>query len=447
MGYIVAPNCPKDGPPLKTVLPVNVFTYEILHNKHRYALTMERKDVAVQPCLIRLIKGDAVVEKPPPEDTNTMLKNVRLATDSGVVNLRIPEDEIADACEEGTEPNCLKLLERQLVPRKVRDFKLRYVSGQERAIKVVAMATDESVFISGGSVGMISQSVVDVIDTRTLKKVGALPVHCYPITSAEFSTSSQLLMTCDNTDTVTMWDMNTFHVKKTIELPESDDLKEYRLACVKLTPDNTTIMAAGEEIHSTQTTGVVLGWSMSSHETPLFTFTEHPERIQGMAVRSCGKLIVSSDKGGTVLVWKWEDMTVVHTWKMPGSTPFVNFTPDGKSVIAVCERVLAVWDVETGKPLVSRHLESDPIFEDPMTLSCKDTPGSLIAVRYLVMSWVPGNFIICSTSQNFIILYDVETLEEVSRFVVRNKVICVACSRNRITFGDLWGNVGVIDIL
>eukprot|EP01059_Diplonema_ambulator_P003260 TRINITY_DN12942_c0_g1_i1.p1 TRINITY_DN12942_c0_g1~~TRINITY_DN12942_c0_g1_i1.p1 ORF type:complete len:391 (+),score=122.48 TRINITY_DN12942_c0_g1_i1:1445-2617(+) len=380
------------------------------------------------------------------QESNVVMCNVKLTLDSGIVELRVPEQDVIDAeaisSDEGG--GCIKLLEPRLAPRRIRDFKIQYVSGVSRAVKVVAMNAEESVFVAGGSVGMITQNNMDVVDARTLRKIATLPVHCYPVTCAEFSTSCQTLLTCDNTNSINIWDMNTFHVKRTIEAPEADGLKEYRFLTLKVSPNNTMLLAAGEEINAAHSTGVVMGWSMTAVDTPMLTFHEHSDRVYGLAIRWCGQMVASSDKGGTVHVWRAPDTEVLQTLKMPGSAQIVRFSQDGGRVIAISERVVGVWDTATWQLVMSRHLEDGPRLICPTEF--EEQPGAFIAHRYLVMTCVPGDYIFCSTSQNLVLIYEQETLEEVARYSMKTKVISVTSTFNKVTFGDLWGNVAFLEV-
>lgn len=78
-------------------------------------------------------------------------------------------------------------------------------------------------------------------------------------------------------------------------------------------------------------------------QPPSQTWTNHREWISGMSLSKDGKLLLSGDDGGAILVWDREAAKELRRWTVKGWAYAVALSPDGKQAV-VSERLPLVFD-------------------------------------------------------------------------------------------------------
>ncbi len=82
------------------------------------------------------------------------------------------------------------------------------------------------------------------------------------------------------------------------------------------------------------------------------------DRISNVRVSPCRRFIVSATwKGNGIKVWNAASGDLIKDLAPEWRTTNIEFSPDGKTLAAVCETKRGTWDVETWEPIVQRDLD------------------------------------------------------------------------------------------
>ncbi len=117
------------------------------------------------------------------------------------------------------------------------------------------------------------------------------------------------------------------------------------------------------------------------------TLDGHKEWVNGMALGRNGKLLVSGDDAGDVIVWDREAGKELRRWKVKGWTYAVALSPDDKQV-AVTERLplvfdsgrhagVKLWDAATGQ---MQHDLSAAFKGEHLSAAAYSLDGKILAV-------------------------------------------------------------------
>jgi len=378
------------------------------------------------------------------------------------VRVKMSEDEAATVAERpAPEPGVVyepldlsalrpaQMLKDRSRRARVAGVKLRHVTGHCRAVKAVGLSGDGRLLVSGD--GIDARQALRCVDTRTSRHVGTL--NGYRGGSGEapcdlsFSTNGQQLATCDQSDILLLWDMTTFRCKKTLQF-EGEEGNELFLIGVRMAPDSRTVAAAAEQSDEEGVSrGRVVLWDLEQ-KTQKLMFSEHTASVLCLSFSPDSKLIASGSRDGQLFVWHVEDGSVKH--KLGGHASGVRscaFNHDGNVLLTNDARVLCLWDVDTGQPRLTRHIDGTPRSRTMPDQAKPDNDVTLSKTRFMVSLFAPGGLVMVAASDKQVRLFDGVNCEQVYQFATRAPVTCASSANSAVALGDVYGNVYVAELL
>lgn len=419
--------------------------------------------------LWELMKGQVVLAHPPPPSAAQLLEPhchfgtpVTIGCDFGSVTIRLTNEEaeevperakpasfdVAEALDLSALPPT-KLLRSRARRARVCGVDVRHVTGHGRAVKTVGLSGDGRLLVSGDGIDV--RQALRCIDPKTGRHVGTL--NGYRGSSGEapcdlcFSTNGQQLATCDQSDTLLLWDMTTFRCKKTLQF-EGEDGSELFLVGVRLSPDMKLVAAAAEQSDEEGVSrGRVVLWDLDAKKQRLM-FNEHQASVLCLSFAPCSTLVSSGGRDGQLFVWRSSDGSIVH--KLSGHTSGVRscqFSYDGSLLLTNDARVLCLWDVQNGQARSSRHIDGETQHATLPEAAQPAEGAQASKTRFMVSIFVAGGWILAAASDKQVRLLDATSGEEVYRFATKAPVTCVSAARHSVALGDVWGNVYLADLL
>src|SRR5262249_27704047 len=164
--------------------------------------------------------------------------------------------------------------------------------------------------------------------------VRLLTGHAEPVLSLSFSPDGQLLASGSMDSTIILWDVASGKEMRTLTGHSQG------LAKLAFSPDGATVAAGAED-------GRVKLWDVAAGgaKEPL---RWHTGAVRAVAFSPDGRFLASGEKGGPVVLCEAATGRRLHTF--PGSAAITNlaFSPDSKTLAAVCEAPeasLRLWDL------------------------------------------------------------------------------------------------------
>jgi WD40 repeat protein len=200
-------------------------------------------------------------------------------------------------------------------------------------VALLRFSPDGKVLLTGNPKGL------RLWDVATGKAIGAeLPVPSPP-TAAHFSPDGKLLVTCA-AGKARLWDPATGRQQgDALDMPSGTTLT------ASFSPDGTTLLLADSSFTVAQV------WDVAGRRRvgPLF----HPPRpVTVRAVAPDGRSVLASAQDGTARLWDAATGTPLGAPYAAPVSPFLVFSPDGKTFLATesdNRAVLRTWDAATGR--------------------------------------------------------------------------------------------------
>eukprot|EP01062_Namystynia_karyoxenos_P069298 TRINITY_DN64814_c0_g1_i1.p1 TRINITY_DN64814_c0_g1~~TRINITY_DN64814_c0_g1_i1.p1 ORF type:complete len:624 (+),score=158.15 TRINITY_DN64814_c0_g1_i1:143-2014(+) len=441
-------------------------TMNRLYHTTRLGCPFEDGEPGDRKVLWNLLRGQTVVPStgPPPEGEQPSTPHagrvVSVACDFGNIRVRLTEDEAQlipardkDAPETIADPLDLTALQPvQILGRRCRraavcGVNVRHVTGHGRAVKTVGLSGDGRLLVSGDGIDV--RQALRCVDVRSATHVGTL--NGYRGGSGEapcdlsFSTNGQQLATCDQSDTLLLWDMTTFRCKKSLQF-EGEDGNELFLVGVRLAPDGKVVAAAAEQSDEEGVSrGRVVLWDLEAKQQRLM-FAEHTASVLCLSFSPCSTLLASGGRDGQLYIWRVEDGSVVH--KLSGHTSGIrscHFSYDGTLLLTNDAKVLCLWGVESGRPRLTRHIDGRPRRNlDPTQARAENDQSS--KTRYMVSQFIAGGLLLIAASDKQVRLLDAATGAEAYVFSTKAPVSCASSASRAVALGDVWGNVYIAEL-
>ena len=405
-------------------------------------MTIENPKGMDPTILSRIGRGVVRIKRgPAPVDDNPS-HNIKLSTDFGEVKLVVGQRELEQMGAgnnhfDAEEVNIVEVLRTRMVQFEPKSMEIDYLWGHPRSIKVLAVSWDQSYLLSGDASlgGRDEHSTLRITELQSNRVVGTVSIQFDPVTDAVFSLGGQLLITCDACDQITVWDTNTFRNKKVL-VPDGPILTEYRLSRIAISPNGKTVIAAGEQWEDASQCGVVAIGLTSSESLSSF-FTQHFERVMAVCFSPCGEMVCSGSKDGVLLIWMLASLEEVgnlqgHT----GAISFIVWSHNNK-IASIDDHVIILWDPSTGVQYTSLDLKTHAAHHN-----FKLEPQH----RFLVMHLLGSRFLFVSTTFSTMLILNLNDLSEDAFFLSKSLVVTACTGFDKLFFGDIYGNVGVLRV-
>eukprot|EP00755_Sulcionema_specki_P006743 Sspe_Gene.36275::Locus_17552_Transcript_1_1_Confidence_1.000_Length_1920::g.36275::m.36275 len=435
-----------------------------LYNTRRLVCNFEEGDDEDKKVLWKLMRGTTVLQNPPPMNEAPRNPIVSVGCDFGRVNIQLSEEEASSiaSSNNNTSENddgqidlsgldAARLLAVRSRNAHVRDFRVRTIPGHSRAVRTVGVSLDGRLLVTGD--GVDARQALRCANPRTGVQVGSLNAARSINGSGEapcdlcFSSNGQLLATCDQSDTILLWDMTTFRCKKTVQL-EGTEGSELFVVGVRLSPDGQLAAAAAEQSDDDGISrGHVVIWDLVQKRQRLI-FSQHETSVLCVGFSPDSQRVISGSRDGGLYLWSAVDGSVIHRLEgHPSGIRTCSFNDTGEYVLSTDAKVICVWNVETGVPAMSQYIDGTTMIGQMVRIQLSPQSNERVhMLRFMVAQFIPGGMLLVASSNKLVRFLDRMTGRELASFTTKAPVTCASPGTNLIAMGDVWGNVYVVDL-
>ncbi|KAJ9470883.1 putative WD repeat-containing protein [Diplonema papillatum] len=400
--------------------------------------------------------GGAASPPPQPPAAAKAGFQVIVGGDAGVYKFDLTSEErellgSAPEVEDGLDLgglNAMSLIRNRWKPTRVKNFRVRTFVGHGRTIRVIGLSPDNRMVVSGDGVEG-KQLLLRCASPSTGQYVGSLnnrsgsgDAPC----DMSFSTNGQLLATCDQSDTILLWDMTSFRCKKSIQF-ESAEGTELFVVGVRLSPDGRLVVAAAEQSSDEGVNqGRVVVWDLAQKKQKL-VFTEHAATVLCVAVSPNSEKVLSGGRDGMLFAWRIEDGAVLHRLTThPSGIRSCAFSYCGRMMLSADAKVFALWSVESGGCLFSRHIDGTVMQGVVVPTMPSPHTDRVFKLRFTTALFTPSGLVLLASSDRVVRFLYPHTREEAFSFISRAPVSCSSSGQSRVAIGDMFGNVYAVEM-
>jgi WD40 repeat protein len=220
----------------------------------------------------------------------------------------------------------------------------------------LAISPNGDILVSGNSSGSI---VVWDLDTKD--KRFSFQAHNEDIYSLAFSPDGTKLAAASGDCTISIWDSTTWQKERAIKA----DSMVWSVAF----PSKNDVIGG-------TSLGTIGAWNVATGKSN-YELVDHKNRINTFDITSDGRLLVSGDGNGRIIVWNVKDRKLMKVLRKEGAEVFcIRLSPDGKHVGACDERgFITIWDMVAFKEANS-FLAHESSFQ---AMSFFSKPGFLLS--------------------------------------------------------------------
>src|SRR5438105_401956 len=204
---------------------------------------------------------------------------------------------------------------------------------QHSWVTALAFADDHSFLATGHDDGMVRYWDAT---THHLAHEFRLPKRA--ISALAFSKDGKILAAAAEDKTISLWDVATGKQRGKL-LGHTD-----RIPALAFHPSGELLVSAGWD-----TTARV--WNIDTLE-PIILLNSHDAEVTALALSEDGTRMASADASLTVYVWDFKCRQTLLRLKGPqGEIRFLAFSRDGKKLACNGERMIHLWDAQSGQAL------------------------------------------------------------------------------------------------
>lgn len=292
--------------------------------------------------------------------------------------------------------------------------------GHPTRVKCVCVAPNESSFISCSN----EDAAMTMSNIETGKEIMSFMGHEDTIISACFSVDAKYLATTSRDNTMILWDVTTGKQILTFE-------HEKVVICCCFSKDAKYLVSGCQD-------KVCRVWETRKGRE-LISFMEHEGIIISISFSPDGQNVVSASADKSLKIWRTADAGCVFTLR--GHTGIVlscAFRSDGKSIVSNDEKMLKIWNAETGACTMSLNVDDVP--------RANSMPGK--KQTWTLSSYCPGYlgfYVIAACNSRTVHVFHPETREELLVLFTKAPVYCLSCgTSSKVAFGDSYGNIFIV---
>ena len=183
------------------------------------------------------------------------------------------------------------------------------------------------------------------------------------VVSAAFSPDGRFLSTGDNWGTLTLWEVSSGRIIRTLKSSTSSKRKINKIA---FSPDSGFIL-------SCNTDGYMALWEVSTGRE-IRTFKKHSQIVQSLVYSPDGRFALTGHHNGSLALWEISSGRVVRTFEGHGDKILsVAYSPDGRyALFGGGDTTLKLWNTATGQ-----HIRTYRGHEDDVTSVAFSPDGRL----------------------------------------------------------------------
>ena len=450
-----------------------------IFNTNRLMLMFDDVGIEEREVIWNLMKGRKVLTHNPPsgnihtesnpaEDNEpvSLLPQVAVHTDFGTVMIPLSQSE-AKSLPEKPEPPAYTLAEDPvnepldlgpitasslLLKRskycRVSRYRVRHLIGHGRAVRAVGISPDFRMLVTGdGTEGR--QTLLRCVNPSTGQRIGSLSSRggaSEAPCDVHFSANGQILATCDQSDTVLLWDVTTFRCKKTIHV-EGPEGSEYFVVGVRLSPDGKLLIAAAEQSNDEgMNRGMVVVWDLGQRKQRVI-FREHASTVLSVAVSPDSELVISGGRDGLLFLWAANTGEIVHSLVgHPSGIRGCNFSSCGEMMLSVDAKVVILWSVASGNCFFSQHIDGTHMSGEVAPTLPSPRAEKANKLRFTAAQFTPGGLLLIASSDRVIKVLAPHDMSECFTFSSRAPISCVSTGTTAVVLGDIFGNVYLLDL-
>jgi len=146
----------------------------------------------------------------------------------------------------------------------------------------------------------------------------------------------------------------------------------------------------GDLIFSVAKDKVLCAWFTNNGER-LGTYVGHQGALWTVDVSPNSRIIATGAADNTVKLWNAQTAQNVHTWELPTAVKRVEFSEDGKQLLAVTEKrmgflgTIVVYDIRYGEDLTDQNEEQS------FKITCEDSKATVAAWSFLDKYIIAGH--------------------------------------------------------
>jgi WD40 repeat protein/tRNA A-37 threonylcarbamoyl transferase component Bud32 len=218
--------------------------------------------------------------------------------------------------------------------------------GHSAPLNAVAVSPDGHTVASAGE-----DRVVMLWDLAGGRVLRSLDGHREAVWGIAFSPDGQMLATASRDGTIVLWDVASGVLVRELHGSSRSPSR------VRFSPDGTTLAGGGKG-------GIVMLWDVVGGKEGS-AMRGHGRAVRGVAYSRDGKRFASGSQDETVLLYDRDGGRVRRQFTAPAAVNDVAFSPDGRTLAAVCDgpgATVWLWDVTTGQETMQSAEQAGPVF-------------------------------------------------------------------------------------
>jgi WD40 repeat protein len=227
--------------------------------------------------------------------------------------------------------------QENLIAQSASQIKVQDIKGFKGVIVAVGISPDGETLVVASNDGQIA-----AIDVENLESKYSIPVRANPYSDVVFSPDGKLFALASKQEVV-LYDTETGKLIRTLR-GHSNNVSD-----IAISPDSETLVSISAE------DGTVRIWELETGKL-IKELGEDIGPVTSVTYTPDGKMLITGAIGidRTIKFWDAETFKLINTSEQqPGYIYSVSVTPDDQKLVAGVRNFVKVWDLSTGKEILS----------------------------------------------------------------------------------------------